>query len=151
MKNLDEPLSLGGVALLVDTYLPDESDGATREHFENGISFAATLCEYFAGNGYNVTLYTPDDITGPTGRTRSLLTRLAVLQAGENPGSLADATEKLLQRRESSWVVAVSMNNDAGKRLAAAMPDADVTVYSPLSHNFETIFRPFPSREEAKK
>lgn len=151
LRKLDEPLSIGGVALVVDTYLPDESEGARRDHFENGISFAATLCEYFVGQGYNVTLYTPDDITGPTGRTHSLLSRLAVMRASSKPDGLHNAIANLQARRDSSWVVAVTMNSDAKPMITAAMPDAKVTAYSPVDNNFESIFRPAPDREEAKQ
>lgn len=141
LKQLEDPAALDRVTLLLDTWLPDDAAPAAVARFELGISFAATLVEYFTALGQGVALIWSNGRMSPSTDRRLLLCRLALIgPAGDAQEALLEADEKVVSRARSPIIV-VLHDPARAATVCAAHAGARMMCYSPGLPEFESVFR----------
>jgi len=150
LKEVEDPAALDRITILLDTALPKDASPEALDRLELGISFAATLVEYYTRLAQGVSLVWSAGRMAPSTDRLHLLRRLALIGPADEGEDALRETEGRRVPLARSPVIAILCEPTRAIEILAAHPGTRMICYSPGTPEFDSAFRLGPVAAEAK-
>ncbi len=137
LKQVEDPAALDRITILLDTALPADASPELLDRLELGISFAATLAEYYTGFNQSVSLIWATGRTAPSTDRWHVLRRLALIGPASEPAE----EETITASPARSPILCILPDASRAPQIFAAHAGTTMLFYVPGTPEFEWAFR----------